>query len=209
MPPKGLQNPDEPLWCCPARLSHDYTFGMKFACNHPSARLAVLALGALVTFTLSNPAFAQWKWKDKSGHVQYSDLPPPQTVSDAEILQRPSGSSGKAAPAFAPNSAQAAAASMAASSAAASAPSKAAEPELEAKRRKAADEEGGKRRADEEKQKAAQADNCQRAKSQLRALEDGMRMARVNAKGEREVLDDKGRADESKRARDIIGADCK
>ena len=178
---------------------------------HPSARLAVLALGALVTFTLSNPAFAQWKWKDKSGHVQYSDLPPPQTVSDAEILQRPSGSSQKAAPGFAPNSAQAAAAAMEAASAAAAAssPAKAAEPELETKRRKAADEESAKRRAEEDKQKAALADNCQRAKAQLRALEDGMRMARVNAKGEREVLDDKGRADESKRARDVMGTDCK
>jgi hypothetical protein len=164
----------------------------------------------MLTFSLSNPAYAQWKWKDKSGHVQYSDLPPPPSVSDADVLQRPSGSSRKGAPAFAPGSAQAAAAAMAASaaSAAASGPAKAVEPELEAKRRKAADEEGAKRRAEEEKANAARAENCQRAKAQLRALEDGMRMARVNAKGEREVLDDKGRAEESKRARDVMASDC-
>jgi len=36
-----------------------------------------------------------------------------------------------------------------------------------------------------------------------------MRLARVNDKGEREVLDDKQRADETKRMRDTIAADCK
>jgi len=191
---------------------HDYTFGMKSARQFPAVRLAVVALGALLTLSLSHPAFAQWKWKDQSGRVQYSDLPPPQSVSEADILQRPSGSARKAAPAFAPGSAQAAAAAMAASAAASSAasgPAKAVEPELEAKRRKAAEEEATKRRAEEEKQKAARADNCLRAKAQVRALDDGMRMARVNAKGEREVLDDKGRAEESKRARDIVASDCK
>lgn len=163
-----------------------------------------------MTFSLSNTAFAQWKWKDKTGRVQYSDLPPPPSVADAEILQRPSGSTRKGAPAFAPNTAQAAAAALAASAAsdAASGPAKAVEPELEAKRRKVAEEEGAKRRAEEEKLNAARAENCQRAKAQLRALEDGMRMARVNAKGEREVLDDKGRAEESKRARDVVNSDC-
>jgi len=190
---------------------HDYTFGMTFARPHTIARLAALALGALLTLSLSSPAFAQWKWKDKSGRVQYSDLPPPPAVSDADILQRPSGSVRKGGPAFAPSSAQAAVAAMSASaaSAPASGPSQAVEPELEAKRKKAAEEETAKRRAEEEKQKAARAENCQRAKAQLRALDDGMRMARVNEKGEREVLDDKGRAEESKRARDIVGSDCK
>ncbi|HEX3140748.1 MAG TPA: DUF4124 domain-containing protein [Rhizobacter sp.] len=164
-----------------------------------------------MTVSLSSPAFAQWKWKDKSGHVQYSDLPPPQSVSDADILQRPAGSAARKAPAFAPNSSQAAVAAMAASGTlpSASAPAQGAEPELEAKRRKAAEEEAAKRHAEEEKQKLARADNCQRAKAQLRALDEGMRMARVNEKGEREILDDKGRAEESKRARDIVSSDCK
>lgn len=200
-------------WPCGDTLQtrlHDYTFRMKFVRTFSSARLAALALGAVLTLSFSHPAFAQWKWKDKTGRVQYSDLPPPPSVSEGEILQRPSGSSRKAAPAFAPDSAQAAVAAMAASAAASAASaSKAAEPELEAKRRKAAEEETAKRKAEEDKQAAARADNCQRGKAQLRALEDGMRMARVNAKGEREVLDDKGRAEETKRARDVVSSDCK
>lgn len=185
---------------------------MNFASFQPSARLAALALGALVTISLSAPAHAQWKWKDKNGHVQYSDLPPPQSVSDADILQRPSGSAAGKAPTFAPNSAQAAAAALQASGALPSASGSGKggiDAELEAKRRKAADEEATKKRAEEERLKAARADNCQRAKAQLRAIDDGMRMARVNDKGEREYLDDKTRADEAKRARDVMASDCK
>jgi hypothetical protein len=173
-------------------------------------RLAAVTAATLFALGLSQPAAAQWKWKDKSGRVQYSDLPPPSNVTEADILQRPNGSSARKPPPFAPNSAQAAAAAMAAS--AASAPdgtARGVDPELEAKRRKAADEEGAKRRAEEEKVKAAKAENCQRAKANMRALDDGMRMARVNDKGEREILDDKARAEEAKRTRDIIASDCK
>lgn len=183
---------------------------MKFARSPRIVRLAAVTAAALFAFGLSQPAAAQWKWKDKTGRVQYSDLPPPQSVSDSDILQRPSGAARKPPP-FAANSAQAAAAAMAAS-AAASGPDGAAkgvDPELEAKRRKTAEEDGAKRRAEEEKQRAAKAENCQRAKANLRALDDGMRMARVNEKGEREILDDKGRAEEAKRTRDVIASDCK
>lgn len=183
---------------------------MTFARPICHARLAFAAIAAVFAVGLSLPAAAQWKWKDKTGRVQYSDLPPPPAVSEADILQRPNGSSARKPPPFAANSAQAAVAAMAASAAsvAASGPAKV-EPELEAKRRKAAEEEAAKRRAEEEKLKVARADNCQRAKGQLRALEDGLRMARVNEKGEREILDDKGRAEETKRARDVVASDCK
>jgi hypothetical protein len=34
-------------------------------------------------------------------------------------------------------------------------------------------------------------------------------MARTNDKGEREILDDKARADEMRRTREIIAADCR
>lgn len=173
------------------------------------ARLAAFTLAALFALGLGQTAHAQWKWKDKSGRVQYSDLPPPPNVSDAEILQRPSGSAARKPPPFAPNSAQAAVAAMAASAASASGSGAGVEPELEAKRRKAAEEEAAKRRAEEEKQRAARADNCQRARGQMRALEDGLRMARVNDKGEREILDDKARAEEMRRTREVIASDCK
>ena len=85
---------------------------------------------------------------------------------------------------------------------------KAVDPELEAKRKKAEQEDAAKAKADEQRVAAAKAENCKRAREQIRTLESGMRMARVNEKGEREVLDDKMRADEMKRARDLANADC-
>ncbi|MBP5989356.1 MAG: DUF4124 domain-containing protein [Piscinibacter sp.] len=161
-------------------------------------RLTLLSI-ALAGATLALPAAAQWKWRGANGQIQYSDLPPPPGVSEKDILSRPTPATLRAA-------APAAAASPAASGAAQ--PAKAVDPELEAKRKKAEQEDAAKAKADEQRVAAAKAENCKRARDQIRALESGMRMARVNEKGEREVLDDKMRADEMKRARDLANADC-
>ncbi len=163
-----------------------------------------MALGALIATSITTGAWAQWKWRDGSGRVQYSDLPPPATVTDGQILQRPSGAMRAPAPAPAP-------APLAAASAAtpASGTGKGVEPELEAKRRKAEEEEAAKRKVEEDKQKAARAENCARAQANLRVLNDGVRMARVNEKGEREIMDDTARAAEAQRTRAAIAADCK
>ncbi|MDQ6681116.1 MAG: DUF4124 domain-containing protein, partial [Pseudomonadota bacterium] len=83
------------------------------------------------------------------------------------------------------------------------------EPELEAKRKKAEAEQAAATKAEEAKVAVAKADNCSRAKAQIRSLDSGIRIARTNEKGEREILDDRQRADKTKRARDVISADCK
>ncbi len=156
-------------------------------------RLAVLSL-ALLGATLALPASAQWKWRGANGQIQYSDLPPPPGVAEKDILQRPSGGTARsaaAAPASAPPLAP-----------------KAVESDLEAKRKKAEQEEAAKLKAEEQRVAAAKAENCKRAREQIRTLESGMRMARINDKGEREVLDDQMRAEEMKRARDMASADC-
>ena len=160
---------------------------------------------ALVGATLAMPAAAQWKWRDRNGQVQYSDLAPPNGVAERDILQRPDTPAQRRPTAATPTPAPAA---SAASGAAGLAP-KGVEPELEAKRRKAEQDEAAKKKTEDERFAAAKADNCVRAKSQLRSLDDGLRMARTNDKGEREVLDDKGRAEESRRARDVVSTDCR
>jgi hypothetical protein len=162
---------------------------------------AALALSALMGLGLCAPASAQWVWKDKNGKV-FSQLPPPPSVAEKDILQRPRGATRNSAP-------QASEAASSAAPQAASSPAKTVDPALEAKRKKAELDEAAKRRAEEEKLKAAKADNCARAKAHLRALDDGMRLSRVNEKGEREILDDKARADESRRTREIVSSDCK
>jgi hypothetical protein len=147
------------------------------------------------------PAEAQWKWRDKAGRIQYSDVPPPATVSEHDVLQRPLGVQRRldAMPAASSPTAAASAATE----------GKAVDPELEAKRRKAEQDEEAKRKAEQERAAAARADNCVRARGYLRTLDDGIRIARTNDKGEREILDDKARAEEARRTRDIIASDCK
>ncbi|HEY2928419.1 DUF4124 domain-containing protein [Piscinibacter sp.] len=163
-------------------------------------RFIVIALTALLGATLSLPAAAQWKWRDKGGHIQYSDLPPPPGVAEKDILQRPNSAQRRAALVVSEPAS--------AASAAPAAP-KMVEPELEAKRRKAEQEQAAKKKAEDEKLALARAENCTRAKGHLRTLEDGVRMARTNEKGEREILDDKARTEEVRRTREIIAADCK
>ncbi len=154
--------------------------------------------------SLCTPALAQWKWRDKNNQVQYSDLPPPQGVPEASVLQRPAAAKRHLLPAAAASSAQAAA--LAASGLA---PMKGVEPTLEAKLRKEEQEKVAKAKAEADKAAAQKADNCNRARLQLRGLDEGARVARINAKGERELLDDKGRAEEAARSRETINADCK
>jgi len=156
-------------------------------------------LVALLGATLALPAAAQWKWRDQGGRIQYSDLPPPPGVVEKDILQRPnSGQSRLAPPATAPS--------------AASAPLLAAsgvEPELEAKRKKAEQEKADKAKAEEQRLAGIRAENCASARTQMRSLDSGMRMGRVNEKGEREILDDKGREAEANRARAVMATECK
>ncbi len=169
------------------------------------SRWTVVVLAALLGTTLALPASAQWKWRGKNG-VQYSDLPPPPGVAEADILQRPSSASRKGITPVA-----AASAASAASGAQGLAP-KTVDSELEAKRKKTEEEANARKKADEKAEEtrvaAAKADNCTRAQAQLRTLDSGVRLAQMNEKGERIVMDDTARASESKRARDMIAQNC-
>jgi hypothetical protein len=80
---------------------------------------------------------------------------------------------------------------------------------MEARKRAAEQEQSARAKVDEEKLTAQRAENCRRARGHVAALESGQRMARVNDKGEREVLDDRGRAEELRQSREVITSDCK
>jgi hypothetical protein len=169
------------------------------------SRWTVVVLAALLGGALALPASAQWKWRDKNG-VQYSDLPPPSGVAEADILQRPAAATRKGIVPVA-----AASAASAASGAQGLAP-KTVDSELEAKRKKTEEEANTKKKAEQQAEEtrlaAAKADNCTRAQAQLRTLDSGVRLAQMNEKGERIVMDDTARASESKRARDMIAQNC-
>jgi hypothetical protein len=189
-----------------------------------STRLPLRVAATLLTVGLLalavQPAQAQWKWRDASGRVTASDRPPPPGVAEKDIIQRP-GAAPKSATTPVPSAAAAGAAGAATASATpASGAARKAEPELEA-RRKRADEEVAARKkaedqaaaaakkADDERIAAAKADNCQRARGALRAIEDGQRIARTKPNGEREFLDDAQRAAEAQKMRGVVASDCK
>lgn len=165
------------------------------------------ALLALLLIGLVPLAQAQWKWRDASGKVQYSDLPPPPGVSDKDILQRPASAQRQvvvrpvgqaadspAAPASAPSAARAA--------------SKA-DAEQQAKQ-KAQEAEAAKRQKEEAQRLAEQrAENCRRASAQLRLLDDGVRVSKRNEAGETIYLNDAQRAEEARHARAVMASDCR
>lgn len=159
---------------------------------------AVLAAGLVAAQTAPLPNV--WKWRDASGQIHVSDVPPPLSVPVRDILDRPPLQRKVAA-----------AAAAAASAASAVLPSAAprSDPELDARRKRAADEQLVQQRAQQEKDAALRAENCGRARGHLAALADGQRIVRTNAQGEREVLDDQGRAEEMQRARAVIASDCR
>jgi len=164
----------------------------------PCRRPALAAFAAtLLLACLATPALAQWKWRDRSGQITVSDLPPPRDVADKDILQRPD----PAAPVR-----------SAASEAAASAPpaaKPAVDAQLEARKREAEQQQAAKAKAEADKLAEQRAQNCRSARSQLAALDSGQRIARIDDKGERVILDDKQRAEEMRRARQVIASDCR
>jgi hypothetical protein len=158
-------------------------------------------------------AQAQWQWLDKDGKRVFSDRAPTADVPEKNILKRP-GRAANAVPATAPSvgsdtSGVAAAATTAAAPAGNVIKLPSADKELEARKKAAADLEAAKRKADEERVAKARADNCNRAKRDKTTVDSGVRMARTNDKGEREVFDDAMRAAESKRLKEIMDADCR
>jgi hypothetical protein len=158
-----------------------------------------LAIALCLLAASMAPAHAQWIWRDAAGQTHISDLPPPKGTPERNIVQRPAAQA-RLAPPPAP-----------AASAAASAPN-GVDPALEARRKKQAEDQKAEaqaqRKAQDEKNAAVRADNCQRARDQLRTLESGQRMQRIAPNGEREIIDDAQRASETQRVRGIIATVC-
>ena len=156
---------------------------------------------ALLLAWLPPPVAAQWTWRDKTGQVNASDRPPPKDVPEKDILSRPTPEQRpRAAAPTQPTSAVAAPAS---------APPTALEREVQARKRATEEAQATKAKAEEEVLAAKRAENCRAARNQLMTLESGQRIARTNDKGEREILDDPGRAEEERRTRAAIASECR
>ena len=156
-------------------------------------------------------AAAQWQWVDNAGRKVFSDAPPPSDVPANRILKQPGARATAAAAAGAPATAEA---SVPVATGAPPVGGAALKPtgkdkDLEARKKAAEAAEAEKRKAEESRIAAVRADNCERAKRAKMTFDSGMRVARTNAQGEREILDDKQREAESRRLDTIIARDCK
>ena len=165
-------------------------------------KTALPLAACLLAFAVAG-AHAQtlWKWRDASGQMHISDTAPPPGTPAKNIISGPPG--GVAVPtALTP-----------ASSAPAAAPAAPAASSALEKKKAAADKEKADRqkaeRADVDAKNAAmRKDTCSRAQTAMAELQTGQRLARLNANGEHEILDDSARAAETKRTQDVIAANC-
>lgn len=163
-----------------------------------AARIALLALACSVPLAAS----AQWQWVDKSGRKVFSDQAPPPDITPDRILRQPGvrARSVEGAPA--------APVATAAPAAAAVPKPSGKDKALEEKKKQAEAADAEKRKAEEQKIAQERSDNCKRAKLNKANYESGVRIARVNEKGEREILDDEKRAAEIKILDGVIARDC-
>lgn len=167
----------------------------------PSWR-ATVAAGLLLA--ACSAASAQWVWKEGERKV-FSDTPPPASVAEKNIVKRPGGNFRTAAPPAAETPAEGTA-TAAAPAAAPQLPK--VDKELEAKKKQAEEAEEARKKAEEQRLAKGRAENCERARKAKGTMESGVRLATTNAKGEREVMDDKARAAEARRLDDIVRSDC-
>jgi len=180
---------------CPC--SGSYTSNMKL--------ISTLFAGVLLCSVTT--AFAQWQWIDKDGRKVFSDRAPPADIIEKNILKRPAGRGAPAQPQ--PADADAAATPVQAAPIAVTKPVGGVDKELETKKKAAAAAEEAKKKAEDEKVVKAKVENCTRAKLAKTTFDSGVRVSRTKADGEREVMDDAARSEETKRIQGIIDRDCK
>lgn len=160
-----------------------------------SVALAAVLLGATTL------AHAQWAWKDANGRPVYSDQPPPTSVPAARIFKAPRGQM--------PDLRQQLREPEQVPTAPARPAPTLAERNAAYEQRRAAATEQANRAADEAKARAQRAANCENARQNQRALDGGGRVVRYNDQGEREVLGDAQRVEQSRRNAAALAEHCK
>jgi hypothetical protein len=164
----------------------------------------LLVIGSVFLVPLG--AHAQWQWIDKDNKKVFSDQAPPPDVPEKNILRKP-GTPGKRLNFSTPPA-------PTETAAAAVPPPPAAKPagvdkELAEKAKKAEDAEKAKQAAEAQKVAQARAENCNRARQGKATMDSGIRVARLNAQGEREIIDDSARAAETQRLQSVIDSECR
>lgn len=166
-------------------------------------RPPVLVLAALLMST-ALPASAEiYSWRDKDGKIHYADQAPPS--GEVKVLRGGVPQTSAPAPAT-PAQGEAAAATKGGVE---NKPKSVAEQEQAFRQRRA---EAAEAQAKAEKENTDSADRerqCSELRNQLAALQSGQRMARYGSSGERVVMDDAMRAEETGRTQRQIEEGCR
>jgi len=144
--------------------------------------LLTLALPALLA-SASATAQTMYKWTDENGRITYSDQPPLGKVKSREIINIPGAAPAGALKQMTDQDSQF---------------KKRQEDAAKAQAAAAKKEEADKQRAE----------NCARARAELRGIRDNAPMARLTESGERVLLDENAREAEGKRLETYIEESC-
>ena len=169
--------------------------------NHRNTVLAVLLLAT------SSLAMAQYMWVDDKGVKQLSDRPPPANIPEKRILKAP----GK--PLFNPNAQAEPEASPADATNTPETPAvkrapTIAERNADFNKRKTEAAAAEKKAAEEAQRGADVAANCDAARKNQLALDQGIRMSSYDKNGERSVMGDAEREEMRKKSQKVL-AGCK
>ena len=176
-------------------------------------KIALPFAACLLTLAFGAQAQTLWKWRDAAGQLHISDTAPPVGTPAKNIISGPAGGVAvptalTAASSTTTSTTTTTTTTAPAAKGATSAPETALDKKKKATDKERADKEQADRAALEASNAAIRKDNCARAQSAQAGLESGQRIARTNANGEREILDDAGRAAELKHAQDAIASNC-
>ncbi|MDQ3188181.1 MAG: DUF4124 domain-containing protein, partial [Pseudomonadota bacterium] len=80
--------------------------------------------------------------------------------------------------------------------------------EMDFRKRQQERADGEKKAAEEQTKSATKTAECDRARGYMKSLDDGVRITRTDASGNREFLNDEQRAAEADRTRKIIQGAC-
>jgi hypothetical protein len=155
--------------------------------------LLIFTFGMALTVTAMNASAQTYQWKDSAGHTVISDTPPPGSAKEGS---RTIG--GKTPVTNTPGATKPA-----------EAPKTFAEKDMDFKKRQQESAEKSAKDAKDKSLAAEKRDNCDRAQKQVALLESGQRIATLDEKGERRILDEAEQANEMERARRVANESCK
>jgi hypothetical protein len=159
----------------------------------------------LASFLLSTAALAQWAWRDGNTTV-FSDQPPPPNIAPSQILRQPVGSAKPAKPGESGDAAKINDKSAPGKAANTTQAKSLAEREAEFRERREKLAEQEKKAAEEAAKKQQLSQECERARSYLNSLQQGVQ---VRSGPDNAVMGDEQRQKEIQRVQKQVSDSCK